>query len=110
MEREGAFLRKKSMTVSSEQTFQSAMHLNAVGGDRPAFGDGWERQERDFNHDVREHEKVSVNVKYSEEHTAKVETLTKQCDFLYLTACERGVAIWKSFIYNMKMGFLTKYY
>ena len=74
MERKSAFLRNKSITVCSEQTFQSAMHLNTVGGDRPAFGDGRKRQERDFNHDVREHMKVSVNLKYSEEHMAKVET------------------------------------
>ena len=87
VERESAYIRKKSITVSSEQTFQSAMYLNAVGGDRPAFGDGWERQERDFDNDVSEQVNVSVNLKYSEEHMDKVEMLTKQGDFLYLAAC-----------------------
>ena len=39
----------------------------------------------------------------------KVEMLTKQGDFLYLAACERGDAVWKSFIYNMKKGTMKFY-
>ena len=78
------------------------MRMNSVGGDRPMFGEGWERQEQEFDCEIRKLVKVSVNLKYSEEYMAKVQLLTKQGDFLSLAACERGDAVWKSFIYNMK--------
>ena len=73
------------------------------------FGEGLERQEQEFDCEIREQVKVSVNLKYSEEYMAKVQLLTKQGDFLSLAACERGDAVWKSFIYNMKKGTMKFY-
>ena len=58
VDRENNFTRKKSITVVSEKTFQSAMNMNVVGGERPNFRTGWERQEKQFNSDIKEQVKV----------------------------------------------------
>ena len=34
------------------------MNTNAVGGERPTFGTGWERQEKELNSDIKEQVKV----------------------------------------------------
>ena len=80
------------------------MQLNAVGGDRPTFGEGWERQEVVFDEEIRKQVKVSLSVKNVESHLSKVNTLQKQGDFLSLAEKEKGDAVWKSFIYNIKKG------
>ena len=61
VDRENNFTRKKSITVVSEKTFQSAMNMNAVGEERLNFKTGWERQEKQFNSDITEQVKLSLN-------------------------------------------------
>ena len=89
VDRKNNFIRKKSTTVDSEKAFQSAMDMNAVGGGRPTFGTGWERQERQFNSNIKEQVKVSLTLKHNESHLEKTNTLEKQGDCLYLAELER---------------------
>ena len=81
VERESQFVRKKSISVSSESTFQHAMCMTTVGGDRPMFGQNWEKQEKEFEEAVKDQVKLSLRVKQQEEHLTKVQNLAKQGDF-----------------------------
>ena len=47
--RESHFTSKKSVTVTAEKDYQQAVRFNTLGGDRPMFGDLWER---DLNTDI----------------------------------------------------------
>jgi hypothetical protein len=102
--RESQFTRKKSVTVTAEIDYQQALRLNTVGGDRPMFGDLWDREERELNTDISEHVKLSTTIRTEKEFVDKINTLVKQGDLLRLAESEKWDAIWKSFVFDMKKG------
>jgi hypothetical protein len=80
--------------------------MNTVGGDRPSFGDRWERDESAFNDSIKDHVKTSCKIRSEKEHIDHVNTLVKQGDMLKLSESEKGDAVWKSFIFDMKKGIM----
>ena len=66
------------------------------------FGVNWERQETEFNEDIRQDIKTSCRVRTRESHLDHRNTLVKQGELFKLTERERGDVVWKSYIYDMK--------
>ena len=97
-------IRKKSVTVTAEKDYEQAMRLNTVGGDRPMFGELWQREESEFNDSIREEVKLMCHIRKETSHIEHVNTLVKQGDFLKLAENEKGDAVWKSYIFDMKKG------
>ena len=104
--REANQTRKKSVAVTAETIYEQALRMNTVGGDRPTFGDRWEREESDFNESIKDHVKTSCKIRSEREHIDHVNTLVKQGDMLKLSESEKGDAVWKSFIFDMKKGIM----
>ena len=78
--------------------------MNTVGGHRPMFGNNWERQELQFNEDIRQDIKTACRVTRNENHLEHINTLVKQGELLKLAETERGDVVWKSYIFDMKKG------
>ena len=102
--RESQYLRKQSVTVRAEDDYERAMRMNTVGGERPMFGNLWDRQETEFNEDIRQDIKTACRIRRNEKHLDHINTLVKQGELFKLADSERGDVIWKSYIYDMKKG------
>ena len=68
------------------------------------FGNNWERQESEFNEDIRQDIKTACRVTRKETHLEHINTLVKQGELLKLADSERGDVVWKSYIFDMKKG------
>ena len=122
--RESQFVRKQSVTVQAENTYQSVRNRNTVCGEIPGTTpeniritvDGEDGTEtvmtlpgegadlpppQTFINDVKEGVKNTVLMDANETSLKHCQSLIKQGKFLELTQLERTDATWKSFIYNL---------
>ena len=85
----------------SKKTLQTTwfdLEYATVGGERPFFGQYWEREESEFNLSIKEQVKTSGTVRSEEQHAEYVITLVRQGEFLKLAESKHGDAVWKPFI------------
>ena len=124
IERESAYQRKKSVTVTAESYYQSAVGRHMVQGEIPGMtpeeennntinltisgpvggGSDVNKQTAKFREDVKLEVKTMVKVDETEQMLLHVKTLVKQGKYLELCQLEQNDATWKGYIYNLPRG------
>ena len=116
LERESQYVRTKSVTVISEQTYQSALNCNMVQGEipthpseivistEPVLTPPSTEPSHTFISEVKNDAKTRVILEDKEATYNHVRTLVKQGQILELTYLEQNDATWKSYIYNLPRG------
>ena len=105
VERESAWVRKKSVTVRAEEIYQESLQFTTVGGIIPE-GERWARQRVNRIDEVKEAVKSRVRFDNEKEWGEHIKSLVKQGDLLELAKCQGTDLTWKSFIFNLKKGTL----
>ena len=107
MERESQYIRKKCISVTSEDEYTSALGRNTVQMEIPDFEyDGGEKDKRKFIDDIREEAKMSLKCFNNEKWTNHVKTLVQQGHYLDLAAAQHEDIIWKTHMFDLKQGTL----
>ena len=105
VERESQYTRKKCITPIAEGEFTKALSRNTVQQEIPDFEyENGERDKRKLFNDIREEVKTSLHCSNKEKWTEHVKDLVQQGKFLELASSEHEDAIWKSYIFDMKLG------
>ena len=116
LERESQYIRTQSVTVLSEQTYQSALNRNLVQGEIPtnpadltlSSGPVLTLPDTEpsfqFVSEVKQDAKTQI-ISDDKEHTYEyVRTLVKQGKILELSYLEQSDATWKSYLFNLPKG------
>ena len=107
LEREGCWTTKKSTVIECEVNFTNALNMCATSGEAPTFtGEQAAKLQHRFNMSVRKQAKTNLLVKHTQESHEKVKSLVVQGRNLALAAAEQGDLIWKSYMFDLKMGTL----
>ena len=105
VERESQYTRKKCITPIAEEEYLKALSRNTVQQEIPDFDyENGERDQHKFFNDIREEVKSSLYCTNKEKWTEHVKGLVQQGKFLELASAEHEDAIWKSYIFDMKLG------
>ena len=85
--------------------FLHALNECAPGGEAPVFtGEQAKQLQHKFNVSVKNQAKKSLAIKHTKESHEKVKSLVVQGKNLALAAAEEGDLIWKSFVFDLKVG------
>ena len=105
IEHESQFVRKGSVVVRAEKVHSTAMNLNCVGDEFPAFPDnGWTREKHQLAEKIKKTVKVTLREAAQESNIAHLNTLLVQGEYLKFSLQEKKDPVWKSFIWNLKKG------
>ena len=87
VERESAWVRKKSVTVRAESVYNEALQFNTVAGIIPE-GERWERQRTKTIQEVKESVKSQVKYDNEKQWGDHIKNLVQQGDLLELAKCQ----------------------
>jgi hypothetical protein len=103
--RESSYVRKKSIIVSAEESYQESLQLCCVGGELPSFSDnGWDKEKSALCNKIKSTVKKNLKSKTITRHTDKANSLFKQSEYIKFSNLEQVDPEWKGLIYNMKKG------
>ena len=99
VERESAWVRKKSVTVRAEEVYRESLTYHTVEGFIPE-GENLEKQRKKKIEEVKGSVKFLVNYENEKAWGEHVKSLVKQGNLLELAKCQNTDLSWKSYIFN----------